>query len=452
MTAIITDPLKTRLAQLMLDEVNDTTDSAQYYIGIGKSDQYSDANDNIISPVQTLQEEREFRNNLQSIIKVGAASLVIPRYNWSAGSTYSAFTDSVVGIPTNSYYVLTEDNHVYICLKAGTGSSSVQPDYTDNSQNPGQQVTSIFETSDGYRWKYLYELNASDTSSFLSASFIPVKKVFGAGVGGAETTQVSVQNAAVDGKVIGFVIDSGGEGYSSAPTVTVIGDGTGAVAGTATLSGGGVSIISIDSAGGGGSGYTIADVVISGTPTKPAKIRPVIAPIGGIGADPRQDLKAKSIMFNAKPTGTNTNTFVIDQDFRQIGLIRSMERHDSAGGDGFVIGTAAEKALRVIPVTSTAVFSVDDEVSAGSGATLAKAFVDEIGTNQILVHQNSRTGFNSFPSSGTITGGGGDTTITGAESTSSADPHTGQLLYIENRAAISRTSTQTEDIKIVITM
>ena len=101
MTAIITDPLKTRLAQLMLDEVNDTTDSAQYYIGIGKSDQYSDADDNVINPVQTLQEEREFRNNLQSIIKVGAASLVIPRFNWSAGSTYSAFTDSVVGIPTN---------------------------------------------------------------------------------------------------------------------------------------------------------------------------------------------------------------------------------------------------------------------------------------------------------------------------------------------------------------
>ena len=450
MTAIITDPLKTRLAQLMLDEVNDTTDSAQYYIGIGKSDQYSDADDNVINPVQTLQEEREFRNNLQSIIKVGAASLVIPRFNWSAGSTYSAFTDSVVGIPTNSYYVLTEDNHVYICLKTGTGSSSVQPNYADNIQNPGQQITSTFETADGYRWKYLYELSASDTSSFLSASFIPVKKVFGGGVGGAETSQVSVQAAAVNGKVIGFVIDSAGAGYSSAPTVTVVGDGVGAISGTPTLAGGGVSVISIDSAGGGGSGYTFADTIVSGgSPDKPAKIRPVIAPIGGIGADARQDLKAKSIMFNAKPTGTNTNTFIIDQDFRQIGLIRSMG--DSADAID-PISSAAEKALRIVPVADTTKFSVDDEVTAGSGTTLAKGFVDEIGTGQILIHQNSRTGFNTFQNGETITGGGGPTTINGDELKSTADPHTGQLLYIENRAAISRTSTQTEDIKIVITM
>ncbi len=457
MTAIITDPLKTRLAQLMLDEVNDTTDSAQYYIGIGKSDQYSAADDNIINPVQTLQEEREFRNNLQSIIKVGAASLVIPRFNWSAGSTYSAFVDSVVGIPTNSYYVITEDNHVYICLKAGTGSSTVQPDYNDNTQNPGQNKVSIFETSDGYRWKYLYELSAADTSSFLSASFIPVKRVLGTPGGAAEQDQQDVQTAAVDGAIIGFAIDSGGEGYSSAPTVTVIGDGSGAIAATPTITAGSVTALSINSVTSGGSGYSFADVSLTGSPDKPAKIRPVIAPVGGIGFDARQDLKAKSVMFNAKPTGTNVDTFIINEDFRQIGLIRSMERADSGGGGGFVISSASEKALRILPIDSADIGKIQagDELSIGSGATLAKCFVDEVNAplSRIFVHQNSRTGFNSFPSTGTLTGGfGGPAGIRAAEEKSNADPHTGQLLYIENRAAISRTSTQTEDIKIVITM
>ena len=71
MAATITTPLKTRLCQLLLDEVNDATDNNHYYIGIGKSDQYADANDNVVAPVQSLEEERELRNNLQSIIKVG---------------------------------------------------------------------------------------------------------------------------------------------------------------------------------------------------------------------------------------------------------------------------------------------------------------------------------------------------------------------------------------------
>ena len=113
MTAIVTDFLKKKLVDLLYTEVVDGTDSNEYYIGIGKSDQYNTA-DTTVTPVRTLREERIARANLQSVKKVTATSFVIPRYNWSSGTIYSGFSDSVVGIPSNSYYVLTEDNEVYI--------------------------------------------------------------------------------------------------------------------------------------------------------------------------------------------------------------------------------------------------------------------------------------------------------------------------------------------------
>ena len=64
----------------------------------------------------------------------------------------------------------------------------------------------------------------------------------------------------------GFVtsanVTSGGDGYTSAPTVTINGDGSGATA-TATVSGGAITSIAVDSPG---SGYTNATVSIAEPP------------------------------------------------------------------------------------------------------------------------------------------------------------------------------------------
>ena len=74
-----------------------------------------------------------------------------------------------------------------------------------------------------------------------------------------------------------------------------------------------------------GSGYDYANVEVSGggTPTKPAKVRPILANSGGLGHDATVDFKASAIMFNAKPSGTETLDFVIGQDFRQVGLLKN---------------------------------------------------------------------------------------------------------------------------------
>ena len=95
MVAIATDPLKRQFTNLLLSEVESITDSNEYYIGIGKSDVW-DSSDTVVTPLRTLKEEREARNNLQAVKKVTASSFVIPRYNWSSGTIYSSWSDASV--------------------------------------------------------------------------------------------------------------------------------------------------------------------------------------------------------------------------------------------------------------------------------------------------------------------------------------------------------------------
>ena len=112
MPAIITDTFKKQLTQTIFDESR--LDSARYYIGIGKSEPYDSA-ETVTTPTDTPRTIRNVRAGLQSIKSASDVSYVIPRYNWSSGAFYNAYDDDFASIPaTNSYYVLTEDNQVYI--------------------------------------------------------------------------------------------------------------------------------------------------------------------------------------------------------------------------------------------------------------------------------------------------------------------------------------------------
>ena len=83
-------------------------------------------------------------------------------------------------------------------------------------------------------------VGAADRTLFLTDNFIPIRKVSGSGQPAFD----------VNGELDSLSITSGGSGYSSAPTVVISGDGTGAAA-TATISGGAVNTLTITSVGSG---------------------------------------------------------------------------------------------------------------------------------------------------------------------------------------------------------
>ena len=455
MTAIVTDPFKRKLANDLLTEVQSSTDSSEFYIGIGKTDTY-DSSDTTINPVRYLFEERIGRGNLESIKKVTASSLVVPRNNWTSGNTYSAWNDKQQGYPTNPYYVLTEDNEVYICLqqsKSSTGTanaSTVKPSFSTAGVNQSQ----AFETSDGYRWKLLYAISAGEASSFLTSAFNPVQIVT-VDSGSATITQLqqlNIQNTVTPGQIIGVEVVNGGSGYSSAPTLTFRGNGTGAAA-TATIDGGAIVKVEMNNESGGlGSGYDYASLSFTGNAT----LRPIIGPRDGIGKNAPADLKSSSIMLNIKPEGSETGTFNITNDFRQISLFKNLDLTDSASPGGRFSGVSA-KVNRNMTLTqdiSTTGFAVDEIITGGtSGVTAIIDEVDSGGGKIIRFHQNEKTQNGNFTDGESLTGSlGASGTVDSGNLFGSIDIYSGDILYIENRARIVRSASQTEDIKIILTV
>jgi len=455
MSAIVTDPLKRKLAQDLLTEVQLSGDSNEFYIGIGKTDTYDSADTTAI-PIRHTFEERVGRGNLESVKKVTASSMVITRNNWSSGTIYSAWNDKQEGYPTNPYYVLTEDNEVYICLqqsRSSTGSanpSTVKPSFSGASVNQVQ----AFETSDGYRWKLLYSIGAGDATNFLTAGLQPVTVITkdSSSCSTTELQQLNIQNTSTPGQILGVEVVNGGDGYSSAPTLTFRGNGASAAA-TATINGGAIVKVEMNNESSGlGSGYDYASVSFTGNAT----LRPIIGPRDGIGKDARADLKGSSVMLNIKPDGSETGTFNITNDFRQISLFRNLDLTDSSSAGGRFSGVSA-KANRNMTLTqniTTTGFAVDEVITGGtSGAT---AIIDEVdsGSGKIIrFHQNEKTRNGNFTDGEALSGSlGASGTIDSGNLFGTIDIYSGDLLYIENRARIVRSSAQTEDIKVILTV
>lgn len=453
MAAIITDLLKKTLMQHIVDDVADS--AGRYYIGIGRSQDW-DSSDTAPTPINSQREARNLRLNLQSIKSAESVSFVAPRYNWASGTIYSGWDDDVAGYPTNAYYVITDNNSVYICLKQGKDNTGAT--VTSTVQPTGSSTTS-FKTADGYVWKFLYTLSAADASKYLSANYIPVKLqgLTDSNSPANDIEQLAIQNAAIPGQIGNIKITSGGTGYSSAPTVSIVGDGDSAQA-FAVVSGGAVIDIRLDSNGSGtiyhGSGYTRANVVLTGGGySTVATARATLSPKLGFGGDPRDDLKSTAIMFNTKPAGGESGKFLTDNDFRQIALFKNPQKSTIDSDYTQATGLSLRSLKLTLPVS--AAFSADNTIQGASSG--AKAIVDSFDSDTIYYHQTETTGFASFTSSESIseTDGAGSGTLDSSGTWGNGDVNLinytkGDLLYIENRAAITRSAEQTEDIKVII--
>jgi hypothetical protein len=264
MTAIVTNDFRFSNLELAKKRLDDSKDI--YYLGVGRSQPWS--NDSVPpTPTVAPKDEIDARLALQAIKRIANYQIVAPRYNWVTGTAYVSYDDST-DLSVSAYYVFVPTTfRVYLCLKAGSGLSTVEPTGIDDNPSFGGTLTvagsSIPQAlADGYVWKYLYTIDGVSAARYLSDDFMPVLR------------EASVAANAVNGTISKAVVTAGGAGYGSTPTVAIIGDGTGATA-TATVSGGVVTAVTITNRG---SGYTSARIAFSGgSPSTPAEARPVIS-------------------------------------------------------------------------------------------------------------------------------------------------------------------------------
>jgi hypothetical protein len=212
-----------------------------FYIFVGKTTTWEDEPDAEI-PVDTEYYSGQTHRNMMFVKRVQASDVVqmIRRIDWIENTVYDQYEDDV-DLSEKNFYVLTTDNRVYKCLDNNSGSPSLY-------KPANEDVSGSFILPDGYIWKYMFTLEASDELKFLTPDYIPVRKMAGVGVPLYD----------INGYIDDVTIVSGGSGYvsSNPPTLIVHGDGNGGAVTVGTITDGEITSVNVTS----GSGYSFAYV------------------------------------------------------------------------------------------------------------------------------------------------------------------------------------------------
>ena len=478
------------------------------------SDYQSDWDSDPPAPKDNFDQENDYWDTMVALKKINSADIkqVVPKRAWSSGTTYDMYrhdysrtnTAAVSGSTSlylATYFVMNSDFRVYICLNNGidpdnpTGRPSLdEPTFTD--LEPRAAGTS----GDGYIWKYLYTIKPSDVSKFESTQFMPVPADW-------ETSSdtAAVRDNAVDGSIKVVTISNRGIGLGTANStytnVPIRGDGSGA---TCTIVIDGNQQVSSVTVSDQGSGYTFAnvDLVAGGVPTGTTRpvLEVIIPPQGGHGADIYRELGAYNVLLYSRIENDNENPdFITGNQISRIGVVENPEQF----GSTTILSSdkaAATSALRLVGAGySTATFAADSYFTqtVSTATTAVGRVVSYDQTTGVLKYWQDRSlaGFNTVGTAQTqptygfdlteftaTPGTGGNLTIAPTTGTNLgidtnfsgistvinnrtyylgqtftsgiANPevkkHSGNIIYVDNRPSITRSSNQKEDIKVIL--
>jgi hypothetical protein len=130
-------------------------------------------------------------------------SLVVPRVDWIAGRTYQQY-NNIINVDAHSNiqnYVLTSNGNVYKCIFNNGGAVS--------TVEPTGVSTFIFDTADGYKWKFMYTITGAEALQFVTPQFIPVKRI----TVDDSSAQFTVQQAAANGAIHIIDVVASGNNY-----------------------------------------------------------------------------------------------------------------------------------------------------------------------------------------------------------------------------------------------
>ena len=486
MAAIITEKFRIHNAKQFKEDFGESASSS--YIFIGRSFDWTDEN-NPPAPANAVGEEIDSYADMIAMKKVSTSDVShgLTRHDWTSGTSYDEYShdysatnlspaSSSNNLYDSRFYVITDEYNVYKCIRTGRNSSGAV--VVSDVKPTGTSATTLVETADsnaasgrGYLWKYMYTISASETIKFVTNDFIPVKtigaiaSVDGTGSGGAigstatddGSAQWDVENSAVNGGINHVSVTAGGSGYTDGTytSVPIVGDGSGGVC-TVVVSSGAITHVTVTTVG---SGYKRASISVSGISGigggSGGTLKPIISPLLGHGADPVQELGGNFVCVNARlEFAEGSGDFPIDNDFRRIGLIQ----------DPFNVGTTTVAtstslaAYSQMTLSSVSGLAVDNLIlsAAADGSGVAVSRVVSI-SGLVVSHvpvANSAGGYVDFASSDSVYVSG--SSVGTVNSVNAAFPeverYSGQIMYVENRGAVTRAADQIEDIKLIIEM
>lgn len=429
---------KVYAAEQFKEALSEPSPNTNLYIVIAKADAW--AND--ASPDTAYSTEKAKYTLWSNMIGgkrlvTGDISHVIPRNDWLANTVYIAYDDNnpYLFAGNNQFYVITNENKVYKCISNNySAPSTTKP----TSTNPS--ITS--QTADGYIWKYMYTIEASEILRFANRDYIPVKTL----TTDTGAVQWSVQQNAVDGGIHSIVLENFGVGYTNANNiiVTVSGNGTGATAiANLNLISETVSTVTITNPG---SGYTYANVSITGGEGSNAQARAIMSPPGGHGSDPVYELGGNSLIINAKLNFSENGKLPTENEYRQIGLLKD----PYIKGTSNVFANSAFSQFYQITTSGSGDYTNDEFVY--QGASLGAATF----SGRVLKYDSANGIVYTINNSGTLSSDAliGANTVTSRFVTTFTEGelrvNSGKILYINNIKPITRSPTQQETFQILI--
>jgi hypothetical protein len=440
-------------------------------------------------------------------------ALVVPKRFWGSGVTYDMYRHDYSiskltrsgssSLYSSNYFIVNSDYRVYICLQNGTtpetpsGQPSLdEPLFTD------LEPKSAGTSGDGYIWKYLYTIKPSEISKFESTDFIPVPSDWE-----TSTENAPIRDNAVDGSIKIVTIVNRGIGVGVAnrtyTRVPIKGDGVGA---ECTLSIDNDQKIESVTVSNQGFGYTYGniDLVAGNVPlgfTSPV-FNVIIPPDGGHGANIYRELGAKNVLLYSRIENDVENPdFIIGNQIARIGIVENPKAYGSTQNLNLSKASAVY-AIKLTGIQATSsTFEINSTITQtiGLGITAVGKVINYDPITTVLKYWQDRTlaGFTTTPGAGigitnpiygyelneftssplsggnlTINGGSvplnidtsfaGISTVinnrtyylgqsfTGGLANPEVKKHSGNIIYVDNRPSITRSTNQKEDIKVIL--
>lgn len=281
----------------------------------------------------------------------------------------------------------------------------------------------------GYTYANL-TITGDGNSAQLSADLSP---------GDINTLQANTELLTPDGRIMAYPVISGGYGYGSDFAVTITGDGTGAAA-TARVINGKVNKIEVTNYG---LGYRWCKVAFDQGSGVGAVARGVMAPYGGHGKDPITGMFAKKLMFYSNVSKDTNQGFTVNNDFRQLGIIKNPRQFGQYGNLASSLASACYVVTAFIDVNN---FTQDMAVNLGSSTGPLFRIVAVTTTGVLLQSLD-----NAVPTVGAVfINAAGNTFSASGVTNPNADKYSGHMLFIDNKVAFTPTADQNVTLRTVI--
>lgn len=348
---------------------------------------------------------------------------------------------------SNKFYVRNSKDQVFKCLfNNNNGESNTEPQISLGGELPENPY---IETVDGYKWKYMYSIPTGLKNKFFTDKYMPVLR------------DSIVFDNAKDGRIDIIKIVDGGTGYYAGSSVNnyavvdVTGDGTLANV-TVDVVNGVITDINIVNGGNNYSFVTLTvDDPLQQTIGNTANLQAVISPQYGHGFDPQRELGGSDLMISVDFAGDVGGELPVENDgtdsFRQVFIVKDVK---NANSSSFVSGAAYPMYTEIYVSNPPVDFGHNQTVYVGSSfaSSTFSAKVIHFDNDTNVLYVNNIIGDASAIENEIIYQKDAPSVFAKVFNVVEPDINilSGEILYIENRAKVTRSESQTESTKLVV--